>query len=184
MLSLPIDDDVHLADLEPWHAEQLAGLFRAHGPDFYDWLPWQGFEEVDGARGFVDGFVRGRADGARRLYGVWVGGELMGGTLFPSINARSGIAEAGAFLASPARGRGIVTRAVAAMLDWAFDERGLHRVEWRCAPGNLASRRVAERLGLTHEGTLREVFRVGEERQDLEVWAVLARDWHGLPARP
>jgi RimJ/RimL family protein N-acetyltransferase len=183
VLSLQIDDDVHLADLEPWHAEHLAELFRAHGADFYDWLPWEGFEDVEGARGFIDGFTRGRGEGNRRLYGIWVDDELVGGTLFPSINARSRIAEAGVFLAASARGRGIVTRAVAAMLDWAFTERGLHRVEWRCAPGNLASRRVAERLGFTHEGTLREVFPVRDERQDLEVWAILSREWSGLPPR-
>jgi ribosomal-protein-serine acetyltransferase len=119
VLSLQIDDDVRLTDLEPWHAEQLAELFRAHGADFYDWLPWEGFEDVEGARGFIDGFTRGRGEGNRRLYGIWVGDELVGGTLFPSINARSRIAEAGVFLAASARGRGIVTRAVAAMLDWA-----------------------------------------------------------------
>ena len=33
------------------------------------------------------------------------------------------------------------------------------------------------------EGTLREVFPVREERQDLEVWALLAREWSGLPPR-
>ena len=180
MLSLQIDD-ARLSDLEPWHAEQLAGLFRAHGPDFYDWLPWEGFEDVEGARGFLESFAKGRGEGTRRLYGIWVDDELVGGTLFPSINARSRTAEAGVFLAASARGRGIVTRAVAAMLDWAFVERGLHRVEWRCAPGNHASRRVAERLGFTHEGTLREVFPVREERQDLEVWALLARE-AGWPA--
>ena len=136
-----------LSDLEPWHAEQLAGLFRAHGSDFYDWLPWEGFEDVEGARGFLESFATGRGEGSRRLYGIWVDDELVGGTLFPSINARSRTAEAGVFLAASARGRGIVTRAVAAMLDWAFVDRGLHRVEWRCAPGNHASRRVAERLG-------------------------------------
>lgn len=70
-----------------------------------------------------------------------------------------------------------------ARCDWTCTERGLHRVEWRCAPGNLASRRVAERLGFTHEGTLREVFPVPEERQDLEVWAIRSREWSGLPPR-
>jgi ribosomal-protein-serine acetyltransferase len=183
VLSLQIDD-ARLSDLEPWHAEQLAALFRAHGSDFYDWLPWEGFEDVEGARGFLESFAKGRGEGTRRLYGIWVDDELVGGTLFPSINARSRTAEAGVFLAASARGRGIVTRAVAAMLDWAFVERGLHRVEWRCAPNNLASRRVAERLGFTHEGTLHEVFPVREERQDLEVWALLDREWSGLPPRP
>ena len=92
----------------------------------------------------------------------------------PSFNARSATAEVGVLIASVARGRGIVTRAVAAMLDWAFTERGVHRVEWKCAPGNEPSRRMAQRLGFTHEGTLREAFPVRDERQDLEVWALLA----------
>ena len=163
MLNLEIDD-ARLADLEPWHAEQLAALFREHGSDFYDWLPWEGFEQVDGARGFIESFAKGRGEDTRRLYGIWVGDELVGGTLFP-------------------RGRGIVTRAVAAMVDWAFTERGLHRVEWRCAPGNEPSRRIPQTLGFTHEGTLRETFRVREERQDLEVWSILSREWAGLPPR-
>lgn len=182
MLNLEIDD-ARLADLEPWHAEQLAGLFREHGPDFYAWLPWEGFEQVDGAHGFIESFAKGRGEDTRRLYGIWVGDELVGGTLFPNLNTRAGSAEVGVFIAEPARGRGIVTRAVAAMLDWAFTERGLHRVEWRCAPGNEPSRRIPQALGFTHEGTLRETFRVREERQDLEVWSILSREWAGLPPR-
>ena len=63
MLSLQIDD-ARLSDLEPWHAEQLAGLFRAHGSDFYDWLPWEGFEDVEGARGFLESFATGTEPGA------------------------------------------------------------------------------------------------------------------------
>ena len=64
------------------------------------------------------------------------------------------------------------------MLDWAFVERGLHRVEWRCAPGNHAEpARSRERLGFTHEGTLREVFRVREDFHDLEVWSLLRDEW-------
>jgi RimJ/RimL family protein N-acetyltransferase len=181
VLSLPIDDAT-LTDLEPWHAEELATLMRTHGADFYEWLPWEGFEQVDAARTFLEGFAKSRADG-RRIYGIRVDGELVGVTLFPSFNARSRTAEVGVLLAAPWRGRGIVTRAVAAMLDWAFTERGVHRVEWKCAPGNEPSRRVARRLGFTHEGTLREAFPVRDVRQDLEVWSLLAREWDGLPPR-
>jgi RimJ/RimL family protein N-acetyltransferase len=187
VLSLTIDAAhvrAHVRDLEPWHAEQLAELFRDHGADFYEWLPWEHFEQVDAARGFIEGFVRGRADDTRRLFGIWVDDRLVGGTLFPSINPRQGSAEIGVFIAASARGQGIVTRAVAAMLDWAFVERGLHRVEWRCAPGNAPSRRIPERLGFTHEGTLRETFRVREVLHDLEVWAILGREWSGLPSAP
>jgi RimJ/RimL family protein N-acetyltransferase len=182
VLSLQIDD-ARLSDLEPWHADQLAGLLRAHGADFYEWLPWEGFEQVEAARGFLEGFARSRGETGRRIFGIWIGDELVGATLFPGFNARSATAEVGVLLAAPARGRGIVTRAVAAMLDWAFTERGVHRVEWKCAPGNESSRRMAQRLGFTHEGTLREAFPVRDERQDLEVWSILSREWAGLPPR-
>ena len=183
MLSLQIDD-ARLTDLEPWHADQLAQLFQRHGADFYDWLPWEHFEQVDACRGFIESFAKGRAEDTRRLFGIWVEDELVGGTLFPTINARQGAAEIGVFIAGPARGRGIVTRAVGAMIDWAFVERGMHRLEWKCAPGNEPSRRIPQVLGFTHEGTQRETFRVREERQDLEVWSLLSREWSGLPPRP
>ena len=78
------------------------------------------------------------------------------------------------FLAKDARGQGIVTRTVEAMMDWAFGERDLRRLEWRCAPGNEPSRAIPRRLGFTHEGTLRQAFRVREDFHDLEVWSLLA----------
>ena len=183
VLSLQIDN-ARIADLEPWHAAELAQLFQRHGADFYEWLAWEHFEQADACRGFIENYAKGRTEDTRRLFGIWIDGELVGGTLFPTISARQGTAEIGVFIAGPARGRGIVTRAVGAMVDWAFTERGLHRLEWKCAPGNEASRRIPQRLGFTHEGTLREAFRVREERQDLEVWALLAHEWQGLPSRP
>lgn len=54
-------------------------------------------------------------------------------------------------------GRGIITRAAGAVLAFGFHTLGLHRVELRRAPTNAGSMRIAERLGFTHEGELREV---------------------------
>lgn len=54
------------------------------------------------------------------------------------------------------RGRGVLTRAVDLLLDWAFTDRGLEAVLWMSERGNLASRRLAWRLGFTVDGVLRE----------------------------
>ncbi|GCD89008.1 N-acetyltransferase [Nocardioides sp. LS1] len=170
-------DPAELRDLEPWHAEELAAFFRRSGTDLYDWLPWEHFESSEATKGFLESFSRGRADDTRRLFGIWLDDVLVGGTLFPSINLRAGTAEIGVFLAREARGQGIVTRAVESMVDWAFGERGLRRVEWRCSPGNLPSRAIPQRLGFTHEGTLRQAFPVREDFHDLEVWALLRDEW-------
>ena len=52
-----------------------------------------------------------------------------------------------------------------------------HRAEWHCVPENAASRRVAERLELKLEGTLRESWEHSGRMWDTQVWAVLAPEW-------
>lgn len=52
------------------------------------------------------------------------------------------------------RGRGIATEAVRALLDEAFTEGRLARVNAYCLPENAASRRVLHRLAFEREGTL------------------------------
>ena len=180
MLSLDIGP-ARVRDLEPWHADELAAYFHRSGPDLYEWLPWEHLEAVEAARSFLTSFAEGRAADSRRLFGIWVDDALVGGALFPTFNPRAGTGELGVFLAAPARGQGIVTRTVEAMIAWAFETRGLRRLEWRCAPGNEPSRAIPRRLGFTHEGTLRQVFRVRERYDDLEVWALLRGDRGRLP---
>lgn len=181
MFSLEVGP-AQLRDLEPWHAEHLAEMLQRPDHDLYEWLPaWQSFEDVGEAARFVQRYVDGRAEGTRRLFGLWLDGELVGGTLFPRIEG-SGTGEIGVFLAAPARGRGIVTSAVTAMIQWAFTERGLRRLEWRCVPANEPSRAIPHRLGFTLEGTLREAFPIGETFHDLEVWALLRHEWGEVSA--
>ena len=75
-------------------------------------------------------------------------------------------------------GRGLVTRAVTAVLDHAFGPLGLHRVELQTTTDNKRSRSVAQRLGFTQEGVLREAAAFPDERRDDVVYGLLAREWH------
>jgi len=59
------------------------------------------------------------------------------------------------WMAPWARGRGVMTDAVRLVCRWGFADLGLGRIEWWANVGNYASRRVAEKVGFTMEGTAR-----------------------------
>ena len=93
------------------------------------------------------------------------------------IDLRARSAEVGYWLDAGFVGRGLVTRTVTALLDHAFGTLGLLRVGLRATVDNTRSRSVAERLGFTQEGILREAAAFPDERRDLVVYGLLAREW-------
>lgn len=178
MFSVDLGGGATLRPLEPWQApEFLAHMDRARAT-VDPWIPWASRSpDLAGARATLQRYADLQAKDAGRLYGIWLEGTLVGGTMFVSFDVDSGIAEVGCWLEPAATGRGLITTAARALIDWAFRVRGLHRVEWHCRPDNRASSNVARRLGLKLEGTLRENYLWQGVRHDTEIWAVLADDW-------
>ncbi|MBM0231041.1 GNAT family N-acetyltransferase [Micromonospora sp. STR1_7] len=74
-------------------------------------------------------------------------------------------------------GRGLATEAVAALVDWGFDEVGLHRVFGRCHARNEASARLMARLGMRQEAHHVQSYLFDGQWADQLVFAVLAREW-------
>lgn len=105
-------------------------------------------------------------------------GERFGGSIgLYKIDWSNRIARIGYWLDAGFEGKGLVTQATRALVDHAFSELRLNRIEIRCAPENTASRAVPQRLGFTQEGTHREVLALHDRYQDLIMYAMLARDW-------
>jgi RimJ/RimL family protein N-acetyltransferase len=178
MYATSLGEDAELRPLEPWHAEEfLAHLDR--GREYIgQHIPFGTREtDVDSARALLTTYAHRRADDAGGLHGIWYRGRLVGGVLFRTFDAAQGTAEVGCWLEPAAVGRGLVTRGVRVLLRWAFDERGIHRVEWRASSANTPSIDVARRLGMRRDGVLRGNNFYRGARQDLEVWSLLAPEW-------
>ena len=88
------------------------------------------------------------------------------------------VAQFGYWLAAGARGRGFATRAVRLMTGWLF-KLGAARVFVTIVSDNAASAAVARRAGFTYEGTLRASGVWQDQRQDVDVFAVLPHEWVG-----
>jgi len=74
-------------------------------------------------------------------------------------------------------GRGINREAKALVLDYAFKELGLHRIEARVAVENHRSRAALERIGARQEGVLRESLCKQGRYLDQALYAILAGEW-------
>ncbi|WP_033313260.1 GNAT family protein [Streptomyces iakyrus] len=184
MYAISLGDDAELRPLEPWHAgEFLAHLER--GREFIgQYIPF-GTTETDlpSARAKLQRYADMRAADTGSLHGLWLEGTLVGGVLFLNFDAATGNCEVGCWLEPAATGRGLVTRAMRVLIDWAVEQRGIHRVEWVAASANRPSLNVARRLGMARDGVRREAHPYGGLRHDLEVWSVLAPEWRAARAR-
>ncbi|MFE0173556.1 GNAT family N-acetyltransferase [Streptomyces sp. NPDC059002] len=172
------DDGAELHPLEPWQAEEfLAHIDR--GREFigrHNGLP-DVVTDLESSRAYLQAYAEKTAADTGRLFGIRTDGTLVGAVLLRTFDVAQGTAEAGCWLEPAAVGRGLVTRAVRAVIDWAVEERGIHRVDWWVSSGNAPSIAVARRLGMTKEGVLRESYLYRGERHDEEIWSVLAPEW-------
>ena len=78
-------------------------------------------------------------------------------------------------------GRGYATEAARSLLQWAFDQLDLNRVQAHTDTRNAASARVLEKLGFVREGTLRQDCVVNGEVSDSWVYGLLRREWRPPP---
>ncbi|MFF8954390.1 GNAT family N-acetyltransferase [Streptomyces sp. NPDC014894] len=187
MFATPLEsaDGAHaeLRPLEPWRAaEFLAHIDRGREHiGRHIGLP-DAVGDLDAARGYLQSYADKQASDGGRIHGIWLDGTLVGGVLFRLFDAESGSCEVGCWLEPAAVGRGLITRAAGVLIDWAVEERGIHRIEWVTPSGNAPSIRVAERLGMRRDGVLRESYPYRGVRHDMEVWSVLAPEWRARRA--
>jgi RimJ/RimL family protein N-acetyltransferase len=179
MFAIPLGDDgAELRPLEPWNAEEFLAHMdrgREHIGRFVE-LP-DHVTDLASATSFLQRYADKAAADSGRLYGIWADSTLVGGVMFRIFDTATGNCEVGCWLEETVVGRGLITRAVRVLVDWAVEERGMYRVEWIAGSGNTASLKVAKRLGMVREGVLRESYLYRGVRHDEEIWAVLAPEW-------
>lgn len=75
------------------------------------------------------------------------------------------------------RGKGVVTEAVGLLVKYLFQSTKVNRLQLVISTPNTASRRVAEKCGFTHEGTLRGAFFNAGRNHDMEMYSLLRSEF-------
>lgn len=178
-----LGEGYQLRQLEPSDAEAIFAVVEANREHLGRWLPWVDHTREPGdTLKFLEQVAANRSQGRTAAYGIWRGGELAGLIGLHDMDISNGTAQIGYWIAEPFQGRGLMTRAVAALIRTAFEQLGLARIEIRCAAGNQRSQAIPKRLGFTFEGALRSAQRLGGERVDVRVYGLLREEWERLRA--
>ncbi len=86
-------------------------------------------------------------------------------------------AEIGYTVAPEARGQHVATDAAARLARWLFDVLHVSRVGAEMHPDNVASARVAERIGMEFEGRTRNSYWVGHHNSDNVLYGMTPATW-------
>lgn len=105
-----------------------------------------------------------------------VGGDLIG-TVGLHVTADHDHGEIGYWIGVPYWGHGYATEAAGAVMQFGFDALSLNRIFASHFSRNPASGRVLQKIGMQHEGTLRQHFKKWNEYVDLECYALLRADY-------
>jgi ribosomal-protein-serine acetyltransferase len=172
-----LDDRTCLRLFEESDAGELYDVVLANREYLSRWMPWAPKQTPENALEFIRISRRQLAENNGFQAAIVDDGAIIGTIGFHRLDWENLSTSIGYWIAEPAQGRGIVTRAVAHLVDHAFGVWKLNRVEIHAAPDNERSQAIPRRLGFSEEGVLRQAERVGDRFVDHVVYAMLAADW-------
>lgn len=158
-------------------AEPLLDAVVASLTDLHKWLPWAhlGYNRMDATR-----YVRETAKAWRegRAYDFAIrrhddADYHVGNISIWHVSRPFRVGEIGYWVRSDETSRGVGTEVTARLVQVGFEELNLHRIVLRIAIGNRGSERIAEKLGFTREGILREEIKVAGAWLDHTVYSLL-----------
>jgi len=152
------------------------------------WLvPWEprppmgSSDAVEDRRAFAarcGGRERERQLGSGYGFGIFVEGRLAGEINLSSIQ-RGPFQNAyvGYWVDEALAGKGYAPEALVVVIQFAFDELDLHRLQISIIPRNRPSRRVVEKLGLRNEGVAVRYLQIDGRWEDHIRYAITAEEW-------
>jgi RimJ/RimL family protein N-acetyltransferase len=181
MFRWDLGDGADLRMLELRHAPAFLAFVVANRAYLGPWLGWAyTITTVEDAEAFIQRGVARYAEDGLPWVGLWQDNEMVGGLLFFPLERVPRSTEIGYWLGEGAAGRGLMSRAVRAMLGLAFDELNINRMALQAEVDNARSRALAERLGFSFEGVRRHLWTNQGRLVDMASYAMLAEDWRRL----
>ena len=183
-LDAPIQLHTDRLVLRDFTADDLDGMQAITGdPEVTKWLSFD-TRTRESTADMLDGILSRQQEHPRSDYYFAITLETEGSDLIGFVRLGLGgvkAADLGYTVATAYQRQGYAGESATAMIDFAFDKLGLHRLTANIGPVNTASIRLIQSLGFSYEGTIRDhVFTNGAWR-DSRSYSLLSHEWASAP---
>ncbi len=177
-MSIIIDTNTSLRPLELNDYKDIFNTINTQKEYLGRWLPFVEFtKEPNDSKEFVEMTLSLTEERLEHVFTIRFENQFAGLIGFKDTDRQNKKTEIGYWLSENFQGKGIVTRAVIRLCDFAFEKLQLNRIQIKCAVGNEKSKAIPKRLGFIFEGVERDgELLSGNIFTDIETYSKLISD--------
>jgi ribosomal-protein-serine acetyltransferase len=178
MVELKVDSEIVLKEIELSDAEDIFKIIDSDRENLRIWLSFvDSTKEIEDTKDFIRSILFLPGDIRDFVAVIIYNGQkigLIGFKLTDFVNKKT---EIGYWISKEFENKGIVTKSVVKMIDYAFNNLELNRIQIKCGIGNEKSSKIPKKLNFKFEGIERSAELLNGKFIDAEVYSILKDEW-------
>jgi len=178
MTSIKIDGEIGLRELSSSSPGRIFNAINSNRKYLRVWLPFvDATQSLQDSENYVLSVLNSKCPKKDMIFEIWYGDNFCGLVGLKEIDHYNRKTELGYWLVESMQGKGIMLRSCRALIQYAFDELKMNRIQIKCAVGNERSMQIPLRLKFEFEGIEKSGEYINGKYFDLKTYAMLKRDW-------
>lgn len=176
-MKIKVTDSINIEGVILEDASETFQIIDSQRAYLKEWLPWVGYVKVvEDCVTNLEGCIKRNAGGGSLDLSIKRDGKVIGRIGLHYIDKSNNKTSIGYWLSEKETGKGIMTKVVATLCNYCFEELKMNRIEIACSTNNDKSKAIPIRLGFTMEGVLRDVELVNGTYFDHCIYSKLKGD--------
>ncbi|MBI9036953.1 MAG: GNAT family N-acetyltransferase [Bacteroidales bacterium] len=179
MKTFKVDKDIFLKEIALDDAEEIFKTIDSQREYLGEWLPFvEKTKGIKDTEDFVNSVINEEEEKRELIIVIFYKDNFTGIIGFKDTDKENKKTEIGYWLSEKYQKLGIISRSLKVLLKHSFEEKGINRVQIKCAVKNEKSIKIPKRLNFKFEGIERDGELLSNNKfTDLEVYSLLKSEW-------
>ncbi len=175
---IKVNDYISLKQIEMIDANDMFTTIDTQRNYLGTWLPFVSYtKSIENTKDFINKIENTPDEEKEYIFVIKYSSEFAGLIGFKATDKLNKKSEIGYWLSESFQKKGIITQSVKSLIDFAFNELEINRIQIKCAVANIPSRSIPIRLGFEFEGIERDGELLSDNLfTDIEVYSLLRSD--------